>query len=54
MTVLRTLRKARRIARRTEVLLGDAVAIGAGRIPQRIANRLLGRLIGRAARRVWL
>lgn len=52
--MLRTLRRARRVARRTEVLLGDAVAIGAGRAPQRIANRLLGRLIGRTTRRVWL
>lgn len=54
MSTLRTLRKARRTARRTEVLLGDAIAIGAGRAPQRTANRILGRLIGRATRRLWL
>lgn len=45
--------RARRIAHRTEVVLGDVRAVQRGRIGQRIANRFLGRLIGRATRGLW-
>lgn len=54
MSALRTLRRTRRQLHRTELVLGDVIAVLAGRAPQRIANRLLGRTVGRALRRAWL
>lgn len=45
--------RARRIAHRTEVALGDVRAVQRGRIGQRVANRVLGRIVGRGLRGLW-
>lgn len=45
--------RARRIAHKTSVYLGDVRAVQTGRIPQRLFNRVLGRALSRAMRGVW-
>ncbi len=53
MTLLRTLRKARRASYRTGALLGDLNAIASGN-PKRMLKRLVNKLLGRkVVRRLW-
>ncbi|MFN2555637.1 MAG: hypothetical protein ABR592_01985 [Nitriliruptorales bacterium] len=53
MSLLRTLRQARRASYRASAILGDVSAIASGK-PSRIAKRLVNKVIGRkVVRRLW-
>lgn len=53
MSFLGNVAKARRVAHRTEVLLGDVNAVARGKTGRRVRNRVVGRRLARATRRLW-